>query len=45
MDGLRNKNLLLCSPLDGGLVLLKLEDGCLLLEPESLDASLGAEIE
>ena len=30
MNGLRNKNLLLLPPLDGGLVLLKQEDGSLL---------------
>ena len=45
MDGLRNKNLLLRPPLDWGLVLLKQEDGSLLLEPQSRDASLGAEVE
>ena len=45
MDGLKTKTFCPCPPLDGGLALLKQEDGSLLLEPESQDASLGAEVE
>ena len=41
MDRLRNKTSCSAPPLDKGLVLLKLDDVCRLLEPESLDASLG----